>query len=408
MISTQKHQQNDIISPRAHPVLQAFRSLRRGTFSVTLPGGKQIFYNGSESGIRADMRVHHWDALDYIASRGDVGLGEGYMMGLWDTANLKNMLHLLVENIEAFDKTYVDGSAFYKLFYALKNKLRLNTTAGSMKNVHAHYDLGNDFYKLWLDETMTYSGALFKGDAALPLAVAQKAKYQRILDRLCPSPGDHILEIGCGWGGFMEAAAKNGCRVTGVTLSQAQAELARERLAKAALWHLTEVHLQDYRAVAEKFDYVVSIGMFEHVGEEFWQEYMQKVKSVLKPSGKAMIQSIVVRDDRFESYRRSCDFAREHIFPGGMLPSASRFRAEAERAGLQIRDTFFFGGDYAITLEKWLQKFEDNLREIKDLGYDDAFIRKWRFYLSGCAATFRSGRINLMQAELTVPSLTIK
>ena len=280
MISTQKQQKNDIISPRAHPVLHAFRSLRRGTFSVTLPGGKQIFYDGSESGIRADMRIHHWDALDYIASRGDVGLGEGYMLGLWDTANLKNMLRLLLENMEAFDKTYVDGSAFYKLFYALKNKLRLNTSAGSLKNIHAHYDLGNDFYKLWLDETMTYSGALFNGDATLSLATAQKAKYQRILDRLRPSPGEHILEIGCGWGAFMEEAAKRGCHVTGVTLSSAQAELARERLAKAGLGHLAEVRLQDYRDVPEKFDHIVSIGMFEHVGEEFWGEYMSKVQKV--------------------------------------------------------------------------------------------------------------------------------
>ena len=395
-----KRYQNESASPCAHPVLHALRSLKKGVLSVTLPSGKQIYYHGSESGTRADMRINDWSALDHIATRGDVGLGEGYMTGLWDTTNLKNMLRLLAENLEAFDKTYADGSILYKIYYAFKNKMRLNTNTGSLKNIKAHYDLGNDFYKLWLDETMTYSGALFKGDATQSLETAQTAKYHRILGRLGASPGEHILEIGCGWGGFMEEAAKKGYRVTGVTLSSEQAEFARKRLEESQLAHLTEVRLQDYRDVPEKFDHVVSIGMFEHVGEEFWGTYMAKVRDTLKPGGKAMIQSIVVRDDRFKRYRRSCDFTREHIFPGGLLPCPSRFKAEAEHAGLKIADTFFFGSDYAITLEKWLEKFDANLQKIKELGYGDDFIRKWRFYLSGCAATFRSGRINLMQAQL--------
>lgn len=392
--------QNETASPHAHPVLHALRALRKGAFSVTLPEGKQIFYHGSEPGTRADMRINDWSALDHIATRGDIGLGEGYMMGLWDTTNLKNMLRLLAENLEAFDKTYVDGSALYKIYYGFKNKLRLNTSAGSLKNIKAHYDLGNDFYKLWLDSTMTYSGAWFKGDASQSLETAQTAKYHRILGKLSASPGQHILEIGCGWGGFMEEAAKQGYRVTGVTLSTEQAAYARERLEKAGLAHLTEVRLQDYREVPEKYDYIVSIGMFEHVGEEFWGEYMTKVRNTLRPGGRAMIQSIVVRDDRFKRYRKSCDFAREHIFPGGLLPCPSRFKTEAEHAGLKVADTFFFGSDYAITLEKWLERFDANIQKVKELGYGDDFIRKWRFYLSGCAATFRSGRINLMQAQL--------
>ena len=400
MVALFKKQHDEMASPCAHPVLHALRSLKRGAFSVTLPGGREIFYHGPESGIHADMRIKDWNALDFIATRGDIGLGEGYMMGWWDTTNLKSMLCLLTENIDALDTRCVDGSALYQMFYSMKNKLRLNTSEGSLKNVKAHYDLGNDFYKLWLDETMTYSGALFNGDANLPLAAAQKAKYQRILDRLSPSPGDHILEIGCGWGGFMEEAARKGCRVTGVTLSSEQAAFARERLEKAGLKHLTEVRLQDYREVPEKFDHIVSIGMFEHVGEEFWAEYMAKLRNALKPGGSAMVQSIVVRDDRFKSYRRSSDFAREHIFPGGLLPSASRFKAAAEHAGLRVADTFFFGVDYALTLENWLERFDTNLQKLRELGYGEDFIRKWRFYLTGSAATFRSGRINLMQAQL--------
>jgi cyclopropane-fatty-acyl-phospholipid synthase len=308
-------------------------------------------------------------------------------------------MQLLTENIDAIDG-YIDGSVFYRALYGLKNKLRLNTNTRSPKYTQMHYDLGNDFYKLWLDKTLTYSGALFNGNAAKSLEEAQRAKYRRILDHLSPWSGDHILELGCGWGGFMEEAAKRGYRVTGTTLSETQAELARERLAKAGLGHLTEVRLQDYRAVAEQFDHVVSIGMFEHVGEEFWPGYMKKVQGALKPAGRAMIQSIVVRDDRFNRYRSSSDFMREHIFPGGMLPSPSRFKRAAGRAGLKVCDTFFFGGDYAITLGKWLENFDARLPEIRELGYDDAFIRKWRVYLTGSAAMFRTGRINLMQAEL--------
>ncbi len=400
MVALPMRVKDENISPRSHPVLQALRSVRKGSLSVTMPGGKELFYGGSQPGIRANMRIHDWSALDYIATRGDIGLGEGYMSGLWDTADLKSILHLLADNAGAFDAAYVDGSAFYKAFYTLKNKLRLNTSAGSPKNIRAHYDLGNDFYKLWLDKTLTYSGALFKGDGTKSLEEAQTAKYRRILDRLCPSPAGRILEIGCGWGGFMEEAARKGCNVTGLTLSAAQAELARERLEKAGLGDTTEVRLQDYRGVTEQFDHIVSIGMFEHVGEEFWTTYMEKVRSALKSSGTAMIQSIVVPDYRFKRYRGSCDFAREHIFPGGMLPSPSSFKQAAERAGLYIKDTFLFGGDYALTLEKWLENFDARLPEIRALGYDSVFIRKWRFYLAGSAAMFRTGRINLMQAEL--------
>jgi cyclopropane-fatty-acyl-phospholipid synthase len=306
------------------------------------------------------MHVRDWKVFKRIFSHGDIGLGEDYIRGLWDTQDLKNLMRVAVENI------------------------------------HEHYDLGNDFYKLWLDESMTYSCALFRGDDSKSLREAQQDKYQRILGKLSPAPGETLLEIGCGWGGFMEEAARSGVPVTGVTISEEQAEFARTRLQKAGLSGLTQVRLQDYREVPERYDHIVSIGMFEHVGEEFWAEYMDTVRKHLRPGGKAMIQTIIVREDLFKSYRKSSDFIRAHIFPGGMLPSRGRFEQEAAKAGLKIKDVFH----YAITLEKWLENFDDRMEDIKALGYCDKFIRKWRFYLTSCAAMFRGGRIDVMQVEV--------
>lgn len=389
----------DAISFHAHPVLEALRSIQTGVLTLTLPEGQELLYSGSKPGLQAEMHLHDWRALDDIADHGDIGLGEGYMRDLWDTNDLKSLMRLFADNIETIE-SYIDGSPFYRMLHSLKNKCRPNTHTGSKNNIHSHYDLGNDFYKLWLDETLTYSGALFNGDAGKSLESAQKAKYQRILSHLSPSPTDHILEIGCGWGGFMAEAAKKGHRVTGVTISSAQAELAQIRLAEAGLDHLAKLRLQDYREIPERHDHIVSIGMFEHVGEKFWPEYMQTIYKLLKPSGKAMIQTIVKRDDLFKRYRSSSDFLREHIFPGGMLPSPASFKANAIEAGLQIKDIFFFGGDYAITLEKWLEKFDNKIQAVRDMGHNEEFIRKWRFYLTSCSAMFRTGRINLMQIEL--------
>jgi cyclopropane-fatty-acyl-phospholipid synthase len=392
-------QRSEVISHLSHPVLLALQALQTGTLVVTFPEGTELMYGGLNSGTQAEMQINDWDVLDDIANYGDIGFGEGYMLGMWDTHNLQNLMRLFAENIDAVE-SYIDGSIFFKTLYSLKNKLRSNTYMGSRKNIQAHYDLGNDFYKLWLDKTLTYSGGLFNGNPATSLEDAQKAKYQRILDRLSPLPTDHILEIGCGWGGFMEIAAKNGHRVTGVTISQPQAELATIRLAKADVDHLTEVHLQDYREVTEAYDHVVSIGMLEHVGEKFWTAYMEKIYNTLKPSGKAVIQTIVVREDLYKKYRKNSDFIREHIFPGGMLPSPARFKDEATGAGFRINDVFFFGRDYAITLEKWLEKFDGHIQNIRDMDYSEEFIRKWRLYLAMSAAMFRAGRIDLMQVEL--------
>ena len=349
---------------RTPVALSAMSLIRRGQLDLVLPDGQRAVYGGKEPGPSAVMHVRDWKVFKRIFSHGDIGLGEDYIRGLWDTQDLKNLMRVAVENI------------------------------------HEHYDLGNDFYKLWLDESMTYSCALFRGDDSKSFREAQQDKYQRILGKLSPAPGETLLEIGCGWGGFMEEAARSGVPVTGVTISEEQAEFARTRLQKAGLSGLTQVRLQDYREVPERYDHIVSIGMFEHVGEEFWAEYMDTVRKHLRPGGKAMIQTIIVREDLFKSYRKSSDFIRAHIFPGGMLPSRGRFEQEAAKAGLKIKDVFHFGQDYAITLEKWLENFDDRMEDIKALGYCDKFIRKWRFYLTSCAAMFRGGRIDVMQVEV--------
>lgn len=393
-------QLHDISSTRAHPVLHALRTLKSGTCLVTLPGGKEIYYEGTQPGTRADLRINHWDALDFIHDRGDIGFGEGYVQGLWDTPNLRSLMQYLADNIEAVDR-HLSGSILNKTLYSLKRKLRAHTPATVEKNTHSHYEIGNDFYKLWLDRSLSYSGGLFEGDADRPLEDAQLAKHKHILDRLAPKVDDHILELGCGWGGFMREAAKNGHRVTGVTPSQSQAALAKQRLENEEFGERASVKLQDFRQVDGRFDHIVSGGVLEYIGEENWSAYMQKVRSILKPSGKALIQSVVVNDNNYNRYRLKSDFVREHMFPGAMLPSATRFREEAELAGLKVNDMSFFGPDYSITLERWLKKFDDNIGEIRDLGHDEAFIRKWRLYLASSAALFKAGRVDLMQAELT-------
>jgi len=238
--------------------------IRRGQLDLVLPDGQRAVYGGKEPGPSAVMHVRDWKVFKRIFSHGDIGLGEDYIRGLWDTQDLKNLMRVAVENIHAFED-FISGNTVYRTLFALKNKFRPNTCRGSRKNIHEHYDLGNDFYKLWLDESMTYSCALFRGDDSKSLREAQQDKYQRILGRLSPAPGETLLEIGCGWGGFMEEAARSGVPVTGVTISEEQAEFAHARLQNASLSGLTEVRLQDYREVPERYAHIVSIGMFEHV-----------------------------------------------------------------------------------------------------------------------------------------------
>lgn len=300
---------------------------------------------------------------------------------------------MLARNREVLARA-VYGSWRQLLAARVRHWFNRNSRAGSRRNIMAHYDLGNDFYRAWLDPSMSYSAALYPVGENASLSMAQHAKYRRILDRLQAKAGERVLEIGCGWGGFAELAVADGLQLTGLTLSPAQLEWARKRVPQA------DLRLQDYRDTQEKFDHVVSIEMFEAVGERWWPTYFSTVARALKPGGKAVIQSITLRDDLFPSYRRGTDFIQQYIFPGGMLPSRRVFRQAAARQGLQVTDEFAFGLDYARTLAAWRASFEANWPQISQLGFDDTFRRLWRFYLCYCEAGFAAGNIDVVQFEL--------
>jgi cyclopropane-fatty-acyl-phospholipid synthase len=281
--------------------------------------------------------------------------------------------------------------------------LRSNTKRRARRNVVAHYDLGNDFYGLWLDSTMSYSSALFGADLSGSLASAQEAKYARVLQQLAPKEGAHLLEIGCGWGGFAECAARAGCQVTAVSLSDAQTAYARERVAATGLQSNVEFCIKDYRDVAGQFDGIASIEMFEAVGERYWPAYFRAVREALKPGARACVQTITIANDRFEQYRQTSDFLQQYIFPGGMLASPDVFDMHVAAAGLQVDDVHRFGQDYAETLKRWVAAFDANVDKVRAQGFDHRFIRCWRFYLAYCAAGFASETTDVAQYTLVAP-----
>ncbi len=374
--------------------LAALERVEYGVMHLVTPEGRTVTSRGAQPGPEVTWTLHEWEVVRRLLERGDIALGEDYIAGRWDVDSVENLLTFFLLNYHCFEP-YGNGNWLSRMGYALFNRLiRQNSKEGSRKHIEAHYDVGNDFYKLWLDGTMTYSSALFSEGAGGTLEEAQRAKYQRILGRIDGAAGS-VLEIGCGWGGFAEEASKDISRVTGLTLSPSQHAYATQRLGDKA-----EVRLQDYRDVRERFDAIVSIEMFEAVGERYWPVYFKTVADSLKRGGKAVIQTITMRDEDFDGYRRRSDFIRHYVFPGGMLPSLKRFREEAARAGLKCVDVFTFGQDYARTLREWLVRMEARRDEIRAMGYSEAFLRNWRFYLGLCAATFAVGRTNVMQVEL--------
>lgn len=374
--------------------LAALKQLEVGTLEFITPEGEVHHFSGAKSGPNAQFHIHEWAVIRTILLRGDIGLGEEYIAGKWQTRDLEQLFQLFLLNMEALEN-FAHGNWLNRLLFRFYNMVvRANSRRGSRGNIKSHYDVGNDFYRLWLDETMTYSSAIFAQET-LPLAQAQRAKYARILDKTGVTPEARILEIGCGWGGFAEEAAKRGVKVTGLTISPAQFAFARERMKDKA-----DIRFEDYRDVKGLFDAIVSIEMFEAVGERYWPRYFSTVSKRLKTGGKAVIQTIVIRDELFADYRRWSDFIRHYVFPGGMLPSVKRFTEEAKKAGLECREVFSFGQDYAITLRQWLERFDARIADIHAMGYNDAFVRNWRFYLSICAAAFAVGRTNVVQVEL--------
>ena len=372
--------------------LEAIRRIDCGTLTFVAPNGEVHAVEGSKPGPSARFAIKDWDVVDRLVARGDIGLGEDFIAGAWETDDIEALISLFLLNLDRLDG-FAHGSLWNRLGFVLLNTVvRRNSETGSRRNIEAHYDVGNDFYRLWLDETMTYSSALYKQPTA-PLGAAQRAKYERILSKL-PERA-RVLEIGCGWGGFAEAAVDSGREVTGITISPAQHNFARQRLGGKV-----DIRLEDYRRTRGVFDAIVSIEMFEAVGERYWPRYFHTLAERLKRGGRAVLQAITIRDDVFPDYRTRSDFIRQYVFPGGMLPSLARMKEEAERAGLKMLDVFSFGQDYARTLRAWSKNQRAAELSIRALGHDDRFMRNWQFYLGICASTFAVERTNVVQVEL--------
>jgi len=372
-------------------VFELLDNLHGGMLEIRLPDGSSRLFGEGEHGVT--LNVHDEAMFSQVLARGDIGLAEAYLDGHWDSPDVTGLLTLLTRNRDALKKA-VYGSWRNLLAARLRHWLNRNSRAGSKRNIMAHYDLGNDFYRLWLDRSMSYSSALYRAVDDGELESAQRAKYRRLLRRLHAEPGQSVLEIGCGWGGFAEIAVREGLQVTGLTLSPAQLEWARKRVPGA------DLRLQDYRDTSERFDHIVSIEMFEAVGERWWPTYFRTIARALKPGGRAVIQSITIRDDLFAEYRKGTDFIQQYVFPGGMLPSRSAFRAAAAKQGLTVHGEYAFGKDYARTLAEWRHAFENNWPQIAALGFDEQFRRLWRMYLSYCEAGFLAGNIDVVHFEL--------
>jgi cyclopropane-fatty-acyl-phospholipid synthase len=373
---------------------EAAAKLEYGSLDFTTPSGELMVIKGRQPGPHANFKIHDWDVLRQTIARGDIGLGEAYIDGGWETDDVETLVSLFLLNMDSFDG-FTDGSLLQRIGFVVRNALiRRNTLSGAARNIKDHYDVGNDFYSLWLDRSMTYSSALFANEAT-NLEQAQQTKYERILSKL-PGAKSSILEIGCGWGGFAERAVGDDHRVTGLTISPSQHRYASDRLQGKDV----DVRLEDYRKVRGTFDNIVSIEMFEAVGEHYWPAYFQTVAERLKRGGRAVIQTITIRDELFAGYRLRSDFIRHYVFPGGMLPSLARFTEEAERAGLKVASTFSFGHDYARTLRQWSAAMRARKSEIMALGHDQKFFRNWQFYLGICAATFNVDRTDVVQVEL--------
>jgi cyclopropane-fatty-acyl-phospholipid synthase len=387
----------------ARAVFRLLRELRVGSLDVQLPDGSQARF-GSGGQPRAALRLLDWRACSAALKSGDIGFAEAYIDGHWSTPDLVALLELLIANRSVIERV-IYGSWWGSLAYRVKHLLNRNSRRGSRKNIHAHYDIGNPFYRLWLDESMNYSSAWFDGDLTRSTPQAQAAKVSRALAECGLQPGQRLLELGCGWGAVAEAATADvGAHVTGITLSDEQLAYARERLARRGLAPLADLRLQDYRDLRdEPFDAIVSIEMFEAVGREYWDGYFDLLRTKLKPGGKACIQTITMRDDLFDRYVRSTDFIQQYIFPGGLLPSPAAFRAQAERAGLEVVNELAFGQDYAETLRRWRVQFLAREADLRKLGFDTRFMRIWEFYLAYCQAAFAAGNTNVVQFTLRRP-----
>ncbi len=396
--------------------LRLLQKLAHGELTVQLPDGSRRRFgeHPQQNALpghhhpRAHLTLHNWNVFAAALKSGDIGFAESYIAGDWSTPNLTALLKLFSVNRQAVDAV-IFGTWSGRLLYRIKHLLQHNSKANSRKNIHAHYDLGNAFYRLWLDDTMNYSSAWFQGDLSAPLPAAQTAKVQRALREAGVKAGDRVLEIGCGWGALAEEATVGlGASVVGVTLSTEQLAYANDRMQRLGVstgaGAQADLRLQDYRDIADApFDAICSIEMVEAVGRTYWPTYFKAVSRLLKPGGRACIQSIVIDDALFERYIQSTDFIQQYIFPGGCLPCPAEFRRETEAAGLEVVQEFAFGPDYAETLRRWRDAFHARKEQVAALGFDERFMRIWDFYLAYCEAAFDTGDINLMQYTLRKP-----
>jgi cyclopropane-fatty-acyl-phospholipid synthase len=383
-------------------VFPAAQAMNRGRVDFVLPDGRRFRAEGKAPGFVAEIAIHNDDLFARLIREGDLGFSEAYLDGWWSTPDLQAFMDLVHDDNEDIYDGF-PGMGLVRAYERLRFWLQSNSKSQARKNISYHYDLGNEFYGLWLDETMTYSSAKFDtGQESLEKAQIQK--YASMVDQMGARPGDHVLEIGCGWGGFAEyAAAERGLRVTGLTISQEQHDYAVARIARAGLSDRVEIKLQDYRDERGTYDGIASIEMFEAVGEKYWPVYFETLRDRLRPGRNATLQIITVHDRRWHIYKRGVDFIQKFIFPGGMLPSPTVLRAEIERAGLRQAQTIEFGESYSQTLRRWHETFNARWDDVARLGFDDRFRRMWNFYLTSCAATFSSGNCDVVQVTVTRP-----
>lgn len=388
------------VPPVARTGLRLLQGIQRGSLLLELPDGRQLRC-GSSNALTASMRLRNWNVFHAVLSSGDIGLAESYIQEDWTTPHLADLFRLLLANRDALE-SLVYGSWLGRLAYRLRHLLRRNTKANSRKNIHAHYDLGNSFYQLWLDPSMNYSSAWFEGDLDGDFTQAQQAKVRRALRSVGIEPGQRLLEIGCGWGALAEMAATEcAADVVGVTLSTEQLDYAKQRMVGAGVQQQVDLRLQDYRDISDgSFDAICSIEMIEAVGQAYWPTYFSNVHRLLKTGGRACIQAIVIDDRLFDRYVQGTDFIQQYIFPGGCLPSPSRIRAAAERAGLRVQEEFAFGQDYAETLRRWHQRFVQQRAQVLMQGFDTRFLHTWEFYLAYCEAAFSMKNIDVVQYTL--------
>lgn len=384
-------------------VFQIAGKLNRGRLDFRLPDGRVFRVQGGEAGPAALIEVHNPDCFARLIREGDLGFSDAYLEGWWTTPDLQAFMDLILTGNEEVFHGY-PGMGLVRAFERLRHWMNRNTRAQARKNISYHYDLGNEFYGKWLDDTMTYSSALFRTGQE-SLEAAQIQKYASIVDQMGVRPGDHVLEIGCGWGGFAEYAARQrGLKVTGLTISQEQHDFAIARMKRLGLEDRVEIVMRDYRDERGSYDGIASIEMFEAVGEKYWPDYFRALRDRLKPGAQATLQIITINEKRFPAYRKGVDFIQKYIFPGGMLPSPRALNEQIQRAGLDRVGAIEFGQSYSQTLRRWFESFNEAWSEIQPLGFDDRFRRMWNYYLTSCAAAFQGGNCDVTQVTVARPT----